>query len=405
MVRSELLSLSLYQLLASNRSGVLVVYVPLFLIADRGAGVGVALAFVSMAYVASSLMGPVAGRWSDRSGRRRPFLLAAELGAMPLFLVVAFLPGYVLPGLAYLAAQVVLSLGAPALNAYIGDLTRQAERGEGYGILNATSAVGSIAGYVATAFLVAAFGYGSVFPFVAAVMVGTVLTVLLIVPDRAVPPSRGSRPILEQGPLLTFSFLVSLRALGAGAVGTFFGVLAAELGASSFGIAVIAIAGLVTSALLSVPLGRFIDRAGEIRGIWYGTVLTLAGILVFLSASRWPELVPAQVLRYAGFALLSPGMLAYVANRAPADHRAEDLGVFALVNSTCWSLGPLLGGAAYDLGGNAGLFGFAIGTTVVSLVAIELVYVSRRGARGARAPGATGPPGPKRSPETPAGTV
>jgi MFS family permease len=384
VARSDLVSLSLYQLLASNRSGIFVVYFPLFLTTDKGATIPEALAFLSAAYVAASLLSPVAGRLSDRVGRRRPFLLLAELGALPLFLSVAFLPGYVLAGSMFLLAQVVLSIGAPALNAYVGDLTKERERGRGYGLLNATASGGAIVGFIVTAFLVARYGFGSLFPFVAVVMALNVGVVLFLVPDRSVAPTLHRTPWQENRPLLAFSFWVSLRSLGSGAVGTFFGVLAYELGASPYEIALVAITGLVTSVLVSVPLGRLVDRSGEIRGIWYGTLITLVATIIFLFATTWTELIPAQILRYAGFALLSTGMLAYVANRAPEGHRAEQLGVFALINSTFWSLGPLLGGVMLAVAGNAGLFAFAIGTTILSLVAIELAYLS--GGRGRQAP-------------------
>jgi MFS family permease len=386
VVRNDLFSLSLYQLLASNRSGIFVVYFPLFLTVDKGASVPVALAFLSAAYVAASLLGPFAGRWSDRIGRRRPFLLAAEAGALPLFLAVAYVPGYVLAGTVFLLAQVVLSLGAPALNAYVGDLSRERERARGYGLLNATSAVGGIIGFVITAVLVTAGGYTALFPFVAGVMFLNLGVVWFLVPDRASVPSERRQSWRAYRPLLTFSVLVSIRSLGAGAVGTFFGVLAAELGADPVEIAGVAIAGLATSALVSVPLGRYVDRTGEIRGIWYGTLVTLMGIVVYLAATTWWVLIPAQVLRYAGFALLSTGMLAYVANRAPVGHRAEDLGVFSLVNSTFWSLGPLAGGIALVLGGTVGLLSFALGTTVISLIAIELTYLTRGRAKRPSAP-------------------
>lgn len=385
MPRSDLVSLSLYSLLASNRSGVFVVYFPLFLSSpSEGASVPVALAFLSAAYVASSLAGPLAGRWSDKVGRRRPFLLAAEAGSLPLFLLITVVPGYLFAGMLFLAAQVVLSLGAPAYNAYAGDLSQANARGGAYGLLNAASQGGAIVGFVATAFLIAAFGYAVLFPFVAVVMVGTVLVVFLLVPDRPVTRSAQRQPWNAYRPLVAFSVFVSIRSLGAGAVGTFFGVLAAELGANPFEIALVAIAGLATGAVTSIPLGRWVDRRGEIPAIWYGTLLTLLSTTVFLLAASWPELVPAQVIRYSGFALLSPGMLAYVANRALPGHRAEDLGVFSLINSTFWSLGPLAGGVALAFGGKVGLFGFALATTVVSLVAIELVYLART--RRGRAP-------------------
>jgi MFS family permease len=380
--RNDLLTLSLYQLLASNRSGIFIVYFPLFLVLSKGASVPVALAFVSAAYVAASLLGPVAGRMSDRVGRRRPFLLIAEAGALPLFIAIPYVPGYVAAGLVFLAAQVVLSIGSPALNAYVTDLTRSGDRGAGYGLLNGASSAGGVVGFIVAAVLIQAFGLAALFWFVAVVMVGTFTVVLVLVPDRRIPPSPQRQPLREFRSLAIFSTAVSIRSLGAAAVGTFYGILAFQLGATPLEISGIAIAGLLAGAVSSVPFGRLVDKRGEIRGIWYGTLVTLLGIGIYLAASTWIVIVPAQVLRYLGFALLNPGMLAYVANRAPPGHRAEHMGVFSLVNSTFWSLGPLAGGIALTLGGKLGLFVFALGATGISLVAIELLYLTRRGRAG-----------------------
>jgi len=389
VARRELWTLSLYQLLASNRSGLFLVYFPIFLVTLKGAPVSIALGLVSAAYVASSLTGPLVGRWSDRVGRRRPFLLAGEAGALPLFLAVPFMPTYWASGFAFVAAEIVLSVGSPALNAYVTDLTRSKERGEGYGILNLTGYIGQIAGFLIVAVLVGPFGVGILFPFVVAVMIGTILVVTFLVADRRAPVAPETIRWTEARPVVNFSVAVSIRALGIGAVGTFFGVYAGTLGASDAEVALIAVVGLVSAAICAVPFGRLVDRMGELRGVWYGTLLSLAGIVIFLLAPSWGYLVPGQAIRLMGVTLYSPAMLAWVANIAPPGHRAEYLGIFGLVNSTLWSLGPLAGGVALEFGGNAGLFAFAIGTTVISLVMIEFLYLLRRrpAADADRAPG------------------
>ncbi|HZY91799.1 MAG TPA: MFS transporter [Thermoplasmata archaeon] len=391
MADRELLVLSLYSLLASNRSGLFLVYFPIFLVTEKGAPVSLALALVSVAYVASSLTGPLMGRWSDRLGRRRPFLLAAEAGALPVFLVLPYLPGAWAAGLGFVLAQIVLSFGSPALNAYVSDLTRNRERGKGYGLLNATGYVGQIVGFIIVALLVGPFGVNVLFPFVVLVMVGSLSVVVFLVPDRPSPLATKAIRWTEARPVVTFSVAVSIRALGIGAVGTFFGVYATTLGASDADVAIIAIVGLAAAAISSVPLGKLVDRIGGIRGVWYGTLLSLGGIVVFLLAPAWGYLVPAQAIRLVGVSLYSPAMLAWVSNLAPPGHRAEYLGVFGLVNSTLWSLGPLGGGVALSWGGTLGLFLFAIGTTVVSLVMLELLYLLKR---SGPSEGTPGPPAP-----------
>jgi len=374
MPRRELLSLSLYALLASNRGGLFIVFLPLYLVDIKGATLPVALTILTLAWLPASCIGPWMGRLSDRMGRRKLFLVVGEASAFPLFLAIIFAPGWLVAGALFIAAELALAIGSPAYNAFVADVTLISERGEGYGLLNATSNAGAVAGFVLAGVVTFWYGLGALFPFVVAMMVGTLGVVVLIVPDVRVAARTSNRPIRELRNVVTFSFAVSIRAIGSGAVATFYGFLAASLGANTFEVALVAIAGLVTGALTGVPLGRWIDRYGEIRGIWYGTVLTLASYGIFIFSTSWAEVVPAQAVRNAGLSFLSPGMTAWVARTAPADQRAEYLGIFNLINSSLWSLGPAVGALAIVLYGYFGLFVMAIGTTVISLIVMEFLY-------------------------------
>ncbi len=391
MSNRELLSLSLYSLLANNRSGLFIVFLPLYLVEVKGASLPIALTILTLAYVPASLIGPLVGRLSDRAGRRRPYLLVGEALAFPLFLAITFVPGYLLAGALFVAAELALAIGAPAYTAYVADVTRKEERGAGYGLLNATANAGSVVGVILAGVVTFEFGLTALFPFVVAVMVGTLSVVVFLVPDIHIPPAPARRPWREMTPVVKFSFAVSIRAIGAGAVATFYGYLAASLGANDLEVSVVAVAGLLAGALVSLPLGRFIDRRGEIRGIWYGTALTLASYALFMVSTTWTETIPPQAVRNAGLALVGTGMQAWVANAAPPGHRAEYLGVFSLINSSLWSVGPLVGALAIAFYGYVGLFVMAIGTTVVSLVVMEFLY----GEMGLRARwNASAPSGP-----------
>ncbi|MCI4372138.1 MAG: MFS transporter, partial [Thermoplasmata archaeon] len=309
-------------------------------------------------------------------------------------------PSWALAGGLFIAAEVALAIGGPAYTAYVADVTRTDERGEGYGLLNATSNAGAVVGFILAGVLTYWFGLEVLIPFVVAVMVGTSSVVIFLVPESRVTPTPRRRPLREMGPVAAFSFAVSIRAIGSGAVAAFYGYLAYSLGASDLEVSVVAIAGLVTGALVSLPLGRMIDRRGAIRGVWYGTVLTLASYGIFLFSSDWVETIPGQAVRNAGLSLVGPGMQVYVAGVAPEGHRAEYLGFFSLINSTMWSIGPLVGAVFLEFWGYPGLFWMAIVTTIVSLVVMEFLY----GEMGIRArlqgrpsnaplPGADAPPG------------
>ena len=374
MDRRSLLALALYRLLASNRSGLFSVYLVLFLVEADGASVPEALALFSVAYVVASLTGPVAGRWSDRVGRRKPFLLFAEVTSLPFFVIIPWIGSFWVAGAVFVLAETLLSFGAPALNASVADITRRGERGWGYGLLAASGAFGTMVGILIAGAVVQVFGLASLFDLVGVLMVGTIVLVLLLFREGTLEAAPPRRRLSEMKGIAVFSVAASVRTLGTGAVAAFYAYYAFELGASDFEVSLVAFAGFATSALLSVPLGRAVDRLGEIRALLYGTAIAAGGLALYLLAGTWPGLIPARVSYQVGFALMSPAMLSWVALQAPPGRRAEYLGFFSLINSTMWSLGPLLGGLTVTAAGAGGLFGFAILTTCASLLLLYGLY-------------------------------
>jgi MFS family permease len=379
VVDRTIVSLAVYQVLASNRTGILVVYFPLFLVAARGAPVTTALLFASAAWLGSSLIGPLAGRLSDRIGRRKPFLVAGELGALPCYLAIPFLPSYFDAGLAFLLGTTILGLGSPALNAFISDVSRLAERGGSYGYLNAASGAGAIFSFLAVGALVTTLGLDYLFYFAAAVMacVATYVLVAVTEPVRAPPPVATSP--LHLGPLVAFSTAVSIRTLAVGAVGAYVAIWAVSLGGNAFDVSVIAVTGLLVIAFGGAAAGRLIDRRGEWGGLIVGTVAQTAAWVIFLVAVTWLVLPGAQALSQFGYVLVSPAMLVWVSRVAPADRRAEYQGIYALINSGLWSLGPLAGAWAFTLGGGHAVFLISIAITLASFGAMGVFQLHFRG--------------------------
>ena len=379
-----LLVLSIYQLLSNNRSSLFTVYFVLFVVEREGATVSAGLAAFSAAYVVSSLVGPVAGRLSDRLGRRRPLIIFAEAGSLPFFVLIPLVPGFLLVALFFVLAETILSFGSTALQAFVADITAEQERGRSYGLLSAMGSAGAVAGTLAAGVVAEIFGVEAVFYMVGFLMAGTILLVVFAVPEAKLPGAAGKKPLREMKGLAVFSVATSMRTLGTGAVTAFFGAYAAILGANNFEVSLVAIAGLGTTALVATRLGRTVDSVGEVPGYIYGTVTVLAALFVYALASAWTELVPARIVYAGGFALLSPAMLSWVTKAAPGNRRAEYLGFFSLINSTLWSLGPIPGGAVEAYYGPLGLFGFALVMTLVSLAMVYALYF--RGAIAGRVP-------------------
>lgn len=376
-INRPLLGLSLYSLLASNRGSLFTVYFALFLVAEKGATTPIALTILSAAYVGGSLVGPIAGRISDRRGRRWPFLVAGEAGSLPLFLLVVVLPGYWASGVSFILAEMVLAIGSPAINAFVVDILGEGERGRGYGLLSAASSAGAALGFPIAGVLILRYGFNALFLVSGSVMVAALVMAVWLIPDLRSPPAPARRPMGEMRELTVFSVAVSVRALGWGAVVTFYGTFAYLLGANAFDISLIAISGFIVGAVISAPMGRLVDRVGQIRSMIWGAAISLFAMVFYFLTTTWVELIPAQVTYRVGFALMNPAMLSWVGTLAPSGRRAEYMGFFSLVNSTLWSLGPLAGAIALQAWGPQGLFGFAVGVTLISLVSIPVLYRSR----------------------------
>lgn len=373
-----LIILSLYQLLSSNRSGLFTIYFVAFVVQKDGVSIAEGLSAFSAAYVSASLVGPFAGRLSDKLGRRRIFLLLAEVISLPFFVLIPIVSGFLLVTILFISAETILSFGSTALQAFVADISSAGERGRSYGFLNAMGSAGAIAGVVGASLVAQAFGLDSIFYFVGFLMIGTILIVVFAIPEKRLPINTARKRISEMKGLAVFSIATSVRTLGTGAVTAFFGVYAYVLGANSFEVGLVAIAGLATSALVGTPLGRRVDGLGEIPSYIYGTAIVVVSLIIYSIASAWFDLIPARIIYSTGFALLSPAMLSWVTKIAPENRKAEYLGFFSMINSTLWSIGPIPGGIVESTYGGNGLFVFAILTSMISLASVYLIYSRAR---------------------------
>ena len=182
-------------MLSNNRSSVFTVYFVLYAVERDGVPVALGLAAFSVAYVASSLTGPFAGRLSDRLGRRRLLMILAEAGSLPFFVLIPFASGFVETSVFFLLAETILSVGSTALTAYVADVTPTDERGRGYGFISAVGAAGSIFGVLASGLVAEWFGLDAIFNLVGFIMVGNLALLIGAITESSVGASLRRRPL------------------------------------------------------------------------------------------------------------------------------------------------------------------------------------------------------------------
>jgi MFS family permease len=346
---------------------------------------GIPMRWVGLFFLATALIravaGALAGRWSDRIGRR-PLLIVAPLGRGLTFFLTAYLvwhrAGFLVTAGAIFLTFFFASSYQPVAQAVVADLIEPGERLRAYAwsrvAMNLGWALGpALGGYVSQASYAALFVVGGFLAAAAAVVVA------LGVPETA---PRGGSSVRE-----------GLRGAGSPASGSRFqvpprfrppvGGRVSPLGHPSFlhyALATLALYLLMAQLVATLPV--FAVETVGISRAHLGHLFALNGLLVVVFQtlvtrllSRFPIVLVQSVgsLAYAGsyflvsqagsFAALvalmtgitvaemavTPGTVTVVSHMAPPERMGSYMGVFGLFSNAAWSLGPFLGGILLDL--------------------------------------------------------
>ncbi|MBN1955931.1 MAG: MFS transporter [Anaerolineae bacterium] len=356
--------------------------------------------------LAQLLASPLVGRASDRFGRR-PLLILSIAGTLTSFVLLALVEplGNVLAGLfpALTAGSAALAMlffsrmldglaggNASLARAYIADVTDEANRAKGMGMIGAAFGLGFVIGpamggllsnWGAAEALVAAIGLSRyAVPALAAVLLSTLnlVGVVLWLPESLSPERRAELAASPATAITARAMLEGLRRPRYGPLLTtrFFYLLAFSLFTTNFSLYtqyrlglddrvtsyILAYVGVLVVLVQGFAIGRLTDRFRETRLIFGGVMLLGLALLAWAVVPNvWLLLVVLAPLALSG------GVLNTVTNSAisKAVHREEvggALGLSEAFNSLGRVIAPAIGGLAIEqLGASSlGLLGAAI---------------------------------------------
>ncbi|MEU4559388.1 MFS transporter [Actinoplanes sp. NPDC023936] len=343
--------------------------------------------FFSM--VTQPLVGMLSDRTRTRFGARAPWIVAGALMSGLSLIGMAMTNGITQILIAWSCVGIAQSVIAAPVNAILPDRVPAAARGRFAAVVGLTSVFGAIGGQAAGSALAADVGRG--YLLLAGIVI--VFAVLFVVfnPDHS--NATEPRPPLRLGTVLR-SFWVNPRRYpdfawafagrlcfftGYGAVLGFNLFLLQDyigLGDRAVGyVAVLGSAMLLGLLPATAVAGPLSDRIGRRKPfIFVASLLVAAGFAIPWTFPTLAGMITAQVIIGIGVGAWHSVDQALVTEVLPSQATyGSDLGIINIATALPGTIAPALGGAIVTLAGYAGLFPFAIGTVLLSSVAIFFI--------------------------------
>ena len=344
---------------------------------------GIVLALYPILEAGSAL--PV-GRYLDRRGRRKPFLvglfmmagLTASIGLT--YNVTAIAVAHTVMGL----AAATTTIGSLTM---ITDLTRTSNRGGGMGLFD----FANIAGYATGVLIAGRFEVqfqgnpGFSFMAVGALILVAAVVSLIFLKEPEHPKSHEQGPL---NPLQNFdSHTKALLPIWFG-ITTIVGIAfflpkifpKGELLGSS-NLSLVAGAGLVALGVGATGFGRLSDKIGRDKVIVIGVVGQLGSLATLvLTYPNWFNYIALLGLFVFLTSALVPSVLATVGDRVKGEMRGSALGLYSMMLSIGLAVGNLVGGFIGEVAGIKELFlaGFGVFAVSVLLSALLLYRVKAK---------------------------
>lgn len=343
-------------LLTDMASEMLYPVLPLFIVGTLGASPAILGLIDGVAEGGSSVLRWVAGAFSDRFRKRKPFVVAGySISAMskPLMGLAAFALGWPLLFAGRLLDRTGKSIRTGARDALIADSTEPAQRGLAFGLHRAMDTTGAVLGpLLALAIITIKPNMPLAWLFFVALGPGAASAALAAVAVKDIPhaPRADAKPprIFQSYPRPLWHLIAAMALFSLGNSSDAFLILRSKELGLSFAQVILAFASYnVIYALAATPLGGLSDRIGRkpvVAAGWLVYGLVYLGFAATRS-SRAPWVLLAT---YGLYQAMTEGVTkAMISDVVSKDQRAGAIGLFYTIAGLGQFLASLMAGALW----------------------------------------------------------
>lgn len=379
---ATVVALGVVSLLTDMSSEMIYPLMPAFLVTVLGAG-AVALGLVEgVAEATASILKVVSGRRSDRSGRRKPLVVAGYTTsglARPLIGLATVWPSVV--ALRFVD-RIGKGLRTSPRDALIAGAVSPDQRGRAFGLHRSMDHAGAVLGpLIAAGLLALGFDLRSVFLLAVVPAVLVVLVLVFFVREESTPPpppepSTGKESMPRPFKLLLVATVVFT--LG-NSTDAFFLLRFTDSGMSAGLVAVLwAGHGAVKMAATWMG-GRLTDRLGRRPLVASGWVLYAAAYAGFAMVDSLAGLVVIFIAYGVTFGLTEPAERAWVADLAPRARRGAAFGWYHGAVGIAALPASVVFGLVYESYGAPAAFGMGAALAVIAAAFLSAVPAHRAG--------------------------
>lgn len=379
-IKKNVFVLGLVSLFTDIASEMVYPVIPLFLTLVLGAPMAVVGLIEGIAESTASLLKVFSGWYSDRTGRRKPLVLAGYSVSAISKPLMAFAYAWPIVLSARFMDRFGKGVRTSARDALIADSCDIVHRGKSFGLHKTMDTVGAVLGPVIAIAILYLTDDNYRLLFLVAFIPGLIsifLVKFLVSERRCVPNANVSFRISQFGKEFKIFLLISVIFAIGNSSDVFLILRAQDLGFSVSTVLLCYIVYNVVFAMGAFPAGILSDRVGRRDLMMWGFLIFAVVYAGFALTSKNLYMWPLFVV-YGLYAAFTDGIgKAYVVDLVPVDKRATALGMYHTVTGIMVLFASVVAGLLWDTFGAHAPFIYGSATAVVAAV-MMVVLMPRR---------------------------